>query len=115
MQEIVVDRKKIFIVTNGNPLQQLNKMKHIEWNSLENYLICYFADEISAKPEPDAIMQLMKDHNLSRRDLVMVGNSNTDMLCAEAAGIDYFNLNDFFKLLVTTFRILRYLNQHQSK
>ncbi|RYZ93918.1 MAG: haloacid dehalogenase, partial [Sphingobacteriaceae bacterium] len=58
------------------------------------YLICYFADEISAKPEPDAITQLMKDHNLNRKDLVMVGNSNNDLLCAEATGIDYFALND---------------------
>src|SRR5215217_7773107 len=31
MQEIVVDRKKLFIVTNGEPQQQLNKIRQIEW------------------------------------------------------------------------------------
>src|SRR6201985_721848 len=46
LQEIVVDRKKIFILTNGNPEQQLNKLKQTEWHGLEQYLTCYFADEI---------------------------------------------------------------------
>src|ERR1700754_2432946 len=31
LQEIVVDRKKIFIVTNGNVEQQVNKIKQVEW------------------------------------------------------------------------------------
>ena len=91
LQAIVVDRKKIFIVTNGNPQQQLNKIKHTEWNGLEPYLTCYFADEISAKPEPDVINQLLKDHQLERRDVVMIGNSEADELCAQAAGTDYFS------------------------
>ncbi|RCH55097.1 haloacid dehalogenase [Mucilaginibacter hurinus] len=95
MQDIVVDRKKIFIVTNGNPQQQLNKIKHIEWNGLEPYLVCYFADEIRAKPEPDAIDQLIKDQNINRRDIVMIGDSDIDRNCAEAAGIDYVKSKDF--------------------
>lgn len=95
LQEIVVDRKRIFIVTNGSPQQQLNKIKHIEWNGLEPYLTCYFADEIMAKPEPDTINQLIRDNNLRRNELVMIGDSETDLLCAEAAGIDYFNSKSF--------------------
>jgi len=94
LQEIIIDRKKLFIVTNGNPAQQLNKIKQIEWNGLESYLTCYFAEEIIAKPEPDVIHLLMKDHNLQRRDIVMIENSDTDRLCAEACGIDYINVSD---------------------
>jgi len=92
LQEIIIDRKKLFIVTNGNPAQQLNKIKQIEWNGLEPYLTCYFADEIVAKPEPDIIHLLMKDHNLQRRDIVMIENADTDRLCAESCGIDYINV-----------------------
>jgi len=94
LQEIIIDRKKLFIVTNGNPAQQLNKIKHIEWNGLEPYLTCYFADEIVAKPEPDIIHLLMKDHNLQRRDIVMIENADTDRLCAESCGIDYINVTE---------------------
>ncbi|MBS7562886.1 HAD hydrolase-like protein [Mucilaginibacter sp. Bleaf8] len=89
LQDIVVDRKKIFIVTNGDPQLQLNKIKHTDWQGLESYLICYFANEIAPKPEPDVIHQLMGDHQLQRRELIMFGNTQEDELCAEASGITY--------------------------
>lgn len=97
LQEIVVDRKKIFIVTNGNPAEQLNKIKHIEWHGLENYLICYFADELSAKPEPDIVHLILKEHNLQRRDIVMIENTEADVLCAQACGIDHINVAQFLQ------------------
>ncbi len=97
LQQIVVDRKQIFILTNGNPQQQLNKIKQVDWNGLEPYLTCYFAEEIRAKPEPDALHQILAKHQLQRRDLIMVGNHEADELCAQAAGVDYANLFDFIK------------------
>jgi phosphoglycolate phosphatase-like HAD superfamily hydrolase len=89
LQDIVVDRKQLFILTNGEPQQQLNKIKQTEWHGLEQYLTCYFADEINAKPEPDAINYILKQHNLERRDVIMIGNTQIDKLCAEAAGVDF--------------------------
>lgn len=93
LQDIVVDRKQIFILTNGNPEQQLNKIKQTEWNGLETYLTCYFADEVSPKPEPDALHHIIKTHNLERRDIVMIGNTVTDEQCAAAAGVDYMEFS----------------------
>jgi len=95
LQEIVIDRKKLFIVTNGDPLQQLNKIKHTDWHGLEHYLTVYFAYEIAAKPEPDIIHVLLKDHDLLRRDILMIENSETDRLCADVCGIDYMNVEEF--------------------
>ena len=95
LQEIVIDRKKVFIVTNCNPQQQLNKIKQTEWHGLEQYLIAYFADEVMPKPEPDVIDQLLSDHNLQRREILMIENSENDRLCADVCGIDYINANDF--------------------
>jgi phosphoglycolate phosphatase-like HAD superfamily hydrolase len=94
MQQIIVDRKQLFIVTNGNPAQQLNKIKQTEWHGLEPYLTCYFAEEIKAKPEPDTVDLLIRDHKLQRKDLLMIGNSEADSFCAEACGIDYLNVNE---------------------
>lgn len=94
IQEVVLDRKQLFIVTNGNSQMQLNKMRQTEWHGLEKYLTCYFTEETLPKPEPDSLHLLMKEHNLQRRDLVMIGNSNTDSLCAEACGIDYLNATE---------------------
>ena len=96
LQDIVVDRKKPFIVTNGKPVLQLNKIKQTEWHGLENYLKVYFADEIIPKPEPDVIDLLISDHYIQRRDIVLIGNSETDRLTVEACGLDYLNSFDFF-------------------
>ena len=93
MQEVVVDRKKIFVVTDGDPQQQLNKIRQTEWNGLEKYLMCYFTHESKPKPDTDVIELLLKEHNLSRRDILMIGNSVTDELCAQNAGIDYYNVS----------------------
>lgn len=95
LQDIVVDRKKIFIVTNGNPALQLNKIKQTEWHGLEAYLTCYFAEETLPMPEPDALHLLMKEHGLKRKDLVMIGNSEAAKLSAEACGINYHDINKF--------------------
>ncbi len=41
--------KKITILTRGNPVEQLNKIKHIDWGTLEshkNSLRVYFIDEL---------------------------------------------------------------------
>jgi FMN phosphatase YigB (HAD superfamily) len=95
MQDIVVDRKQLFIVTNGNPAQQLNKIKQTEWNGLEPYLTCYFADETKPKPETDSIDLLIKDHILQRRNILMIENSETDRNCAENCGVDSLNMNNF--------------------
>lgn len=95
LQQIIVDRKKIFIVTNGNPEQQLNKIRQIEWNGLEKYLVCYFADEIAAKPEPDTIYKLINDYGLQRREMVIAGNTEADVLCAQACGIDFIYSEEF--------------------
>lgn len=89
LQEMVIDRKQIFILSNGDPLQQLNKIKQVEWHGLENYLTCYFADEIKPKPEPDALHHILKNHGFERRDVVMIGNTTADELCAAACGVDY--------------------------
>jgi phosphoglycolate phosphatase-like HAD superfamily hydrolase len=95
LQDIVIDRKKIFILTNGNPVQQLNKIKQTEWHGLEPYLICYFANETAPKPETDSIDLLIKNHNLRRRNVLMIGNSDIDRQCADASGIDLIKPIEF--------------------
>lgn len=98
LQDIVVDRKKMFIVTNGNPALQLNKIKQTEWHGLEAYLTCYFAEETLPMPEPNVLHLLMKEHNLKRKDLVMMGHSEAAKLSAEACGIDYHDISKFLTL-----------------
>ncbi len=95
LQEIVVDRKKIFLVTNGNPEVQLNKIKQMEWNGLENYLTVYFSEETKPKPETDVLELVLGQHQLLRKDLLIIGTSQTDEELALASGIDFIHGSNF--------------------
>lgn len=94
MQDIVADRKKIFILTNGNPDLQLNKIRQMEWHGLDSYLICYFAAEIVPKPEREILLLLLKEHQLKREDVVIIGNSAIDEELASNCGTDYVPSSD---------------------
>ena len=95
LQNMVIDRKQIFLVTNGDPATQLNKIRQVEWHGLEQYLVVYFADEIKPKPETDVLEYILSKHQLLRKDLVVVGRSDIDEEFASAAGIDFVDSNDF--------------------
>jgi len=95
LQEMVIDRKQIFLVTNGNPETQLNKIRQMEWNGLEQYLVVYFAEEMKAKPETDVLEFILGKHELLRKDLVIIGNSDTDQEFASGAGVDFVYSDDF--------------------
>ncbi len=99
LQDIVVDRKQLYIVTNGTLKRQLNKISQTEWHHLDPYLTCYFADELAPKPEPDVLHLLMRERNLQRRDLLMIGKTAADEFCAEACGIDFINGSEFLSQL----------------
>lgn len=97
LQEITVERKQIFIFTNGDPMMQLNKIKQMEWHGLENYLTVYFAAETASKPSSEGIQMILDKHNLKKEDVLMVGKLKLDEECAINAGLTYLNVD---KLLV---------------
>jgi FMN phosphatase YigB (HAD superfamily) len=95
LQEIVVDRKDIFIITNGKPEIQINKIMQTEWSGLEQYLKVYYAREINLKPEPDVLSYILEVHHLLRKDLLIIGTNETDKEFAISSGVDYLNVNEF--------------------
>ncbi|HXI00292.1 MAG TPA: HAD hydrolase-like protein [Sphingobacteriaceae bacterium] len=92
LQDMVVDRKQVFIITNGDPKQQLNKTKQIEWHGLDEYLVIYFAKETVLKPDTATLEHIMGKYNLIRRDLLIIGASHIDQEFAQAAGVDYLDV-----------------------
>lgn len=72
LQELVVNRKQIFILTAGKPEQQLNKIKQTEWNGLEKYLKLYFADEFSEVSPRAAMDYLLSENNLHQEEVLII-------------------------------------------
>jgi FMN phosphatase YigB (HAD superfamily) len=95
LQEIIIDRKQLFIITNGKPEIQINKIRQIEWNGLEQYLKVFYAEEIKLKPEPDVLTYILNDNNLLRKDVIIIGASEIDEEFAASCGIDYINVDEF--------------------
>lgn len=94
LNELVKQEKGIFILTNGQPEQQYNKITQIEWNGLQENIRCYFANEIQPKPAPDGLIKIMNEHQLNPEELVFIGDADIDEHCAKAAGVDYYYVNE---------------------
>lgn len=85
LQELVVNRKQIFILTKGNPEQQLNKLKQAEWNGLEKYLKVYFIEELG-----HTCFDYIKNENqLEFEDMLFISNSLSDKELAHKNNVSY--------------------------
>lgn len=88
LQELVVERKQIFIVTSENPEQQLNKIRQTEWNGLEKYLTVFFVEEL-AKPKSEIFLDILKTNNLSPSDVLVVGANKFDEQQSNLSNLPY--------------------------
>ncbi len=93
LQEASDEGLQLFVLTNGHPEQQLNKIKHLEWHGLDQHIKCYFCNEIAPKPAPDAMLKLLSDHQLLPSEILFIGDANIDEACAIAAGVDFERVN----------------------
>lgn len=68
LQEVVVERKQLFLLAEGNPAIAINKIKQIEWNELQEYLKVYFTVEYGGSPNK-TVEQLLKDEKFEKEDI----------------------------------------------
>jgi len=76
--------KRLFILTSGNPIMQLNKLKHMAWDGLDQVLKVYFREELLAK-RYDPLEYLLQDNSLDAADVICIGTA--DSITALAGGI----------------------------
>jgi FMN phosphatase YigB (HAD superfamily) len=96
LQELVVNRKKIVIVTAGDPEQQLNKIKQTEWNGLEQYLTVFFVDELN-QPKSEIFQNILNDSNLKAKDVLVVGANNFDAHQSKLINLPYIESLEIYK------------------
>lgn len=96
LQELVVNRIKIFIVTAGNPEQQLNKIKQTEWNGLEQYLTVYFADELK-QSKAEIFQNILSINNLSAEQALVIGANNFDEAQSRLSNLPYIESLKIYK------------------
>ena len=89
LQEVVVERKEIYLLVDGYPLQQLNKIKQTEWHGLEQYLKLYFTEEFEVESSIKSLQFVIDQHQLNKEEILIVGITAKQEEIALAAGIDY--------------------------
>ena len=94
---IVGEGKSIFILTKGNPLIQLNKIKQIEWNGLDPFIKTYFYDEIILKSELKPIEYILLENNISPMEAIFFNLPNSKDLISKSSEVDYINAKLFLK------------------
>ncbi len=92
LQELTINRKQIYLLTSGNPLQQLNKITQTEWHGLDKYLKVYFADEFEPKPSLNSLTYLIEENGLNRDEIMMISNHILDEELAKNAKIDFLRI-----------------------
>lgn len=63
--------KLIFILTAGDPMMQLNKIRQVEWAGLEKVLKVYFEDELRFAGQ-DPLAYLLEEHGLAESEIIRV-------------------------------------------
>ena len=96
MQDLVVERRTIYLLVAGDPEQQLNKIRQIEWNGLEQYIRVFFKAEVTMNPEHDSLSKFITAHKLRTEDVLVIGRAEADRHMAAEQGIKFLAVDKLF-------------------
>jgi HAD superfamily hydrolase (TIGR01549 family) len=88
MKSIINGRNRIFVVTNGNLTQQVNKVRQTDWQGLKITFI--YASIIFPKPDKRLFDYMKKKYDLRESDTVMIGDSETDRQFSINSNIKFY-------------------------
>ncbi len=96
IEDFLISRKnsinKFYILTNGNSLQQRNKIMQINWKGLsEIFSIVYAGDYPYQKPDKRLFYDIGLSEN-NKNETLMIGDSIIDEEFALKVGIDFLNV-----------------------
>jgi hypothetical protein len=76
--------KPLFLLVDGKPAEQLNKIRQMEWNGLETYLKVYFLEE-AATGYQGAVENICLENQIDVKEILFVG------LPKDGTDLAYFN------------------------
>lgn len=91
---LIGEGKSVFILTKGNPLMQLNKVKQMEWNGLDQFIKVYLYDEIVLNSERQPLHYLLHENGVLATETVFFTSSPTKEESTEVTNMD---INLFLK------------------
>jgi phosphoglycolate phosphatase-like HAD superfamily hydrolase len=94
--QLVAEKKQIFVLTNGNPKQQRNKIAHLDWQNLDTYITFVFANEFAPKPSPRVFSDFLEPNfYLKTNKALFIGDAETDAEFSQNVGFDFLHVSDY--------------------
>lgn len=91
LQEVKAAGKSIFLLVEGDPAQQLNKIRQIEWNGLEKDLIVYFSAESITGTLDETLGNILLKHELNSEKTLLIGVDKKDKNIADSRQINFLS------------------------
>jgi phosphoglycolate phosphatase-like HAD superfamily hydrolase len=94
--QLVAEKKQIFVLTNGNPKQQRNKIAHLDWQNLDKHITFVFANEFAPKPSPTVFSDFLEPNfHLKTKKTLFIGDAETDAEFSQNVGFDFLHVDNF--------------------
>ncbi|MBB5637493.1 FMN phosphatase YigB (HAD superfamily) [Pedobacter cryoconitis] len=87
LKEVHAAGKPIFLLVEGDPVQQLNKIRQIEWNGLEKFLTVYFSAETGTFQQ--TLEMIITKHDLKRKEVLVIGKT----LCDNVDKVEFLSVD----------------------
>ncbi|WP_165784604.1 HAD family hydrolase [Solitalea longa] len=91
--------KLVFILTNGNPVQQKNKIESINWHDLNSFFTPIYANLLAPKPSPIGLFEILKLSSAVSEKIIFIGDSEVDRLSAYNAQMAFLDVNRMMQFL----------------
>ncbi len=88
-------RKKAFVFKYRENFDRLYYTARLPLKLLLFSNVLNLLQEINLKPEPDVLTYILNEHKLSRKDVLILGASETDSEFAVSCGVDFLNITEF--------------------
>lgn len=76
MREASAHGKQLLVFTDGDPAMQLNKLRHVEWNGLDQLVKVYFKEELRAKGHAP-LDYLLEENGLQMNEVLYIHAGDT--------------------------------------
>ena len=94
LRYIINNQKNYYIVTNGNVIQQKNKISNIDWIDIKSPKIVY-ANDYFPKPDQRLFFNFIQAKlNVNVSDILFIGDSKIDKQFASNIGCDFKNIKN---------------------
>lgn len=89
---LLAQQIEVAVLTNGQVVQQKQKVANLRLQELFPEIQVLYAAEIAAKPSPLAVEQLVHEKGVTKKQTVLIGDSEVDKQTALNAGIEYIDV-----------------------